>query len=95
LVAAVSHPAPSCVTAESPETPTIPEPTPTEKDRVQQQIVAHLRANGGTMRGSHRTLSKALGADRSTIGRALNSLAQSGLVALSSSKSGTMLRLAA
>jgi hypothetical protein len=70
-------------------------PLPTERDKVAGAIVDHLKANGGAVRGSHRVLGAKLGANRNTINRALHSLAASGVVALSSSKAGSVLRLGA
>ena len=69
-------------------------PLPTQKDKVAEAIVGHLKANGGAVRGSHRVLGAKLGVNRNTMNRALRSLAASGVVALSSSKAGSVLRLA-
>ena len=84
LVQAVSH-------------PKIPVPKAadtTKKSKVAEAIVDHLKANGGAVRGSHRVLGVKLGANRNTINRALHSLAASGVVALSSSKAGSVVSLA-
>ena len=70
-------------------------PLATEKDKVATAIVEHLKANGGAIHGSHRGLRSQLGVNRNTINRALHSLAAAGVVALSSSKAGSVLRLAA
>jgi DNA-binding FadR family transcriptional regulator len=67
----------------------------TERSKVAEAIVDHLKANGGAVLGSHRVLGVKLGANRNTINRALHSLAASGVVALSSSKAGSVVRLAA
>jgi hypothetical protein len=71
----------------------LPAPAAIERDKVANQLLSHLRANGGSLRGSHRTLGKMLSADRNTVSRALNSLAASGRIAVTSSKAGTALRL--
>jgi CRP-like cAMP-binding protein len=68
-------------------------PSNTERDKVASQLLSHLRANGGALLGSHRVLARELGADRNTVSRALNSLEESGLVAVATSKAGTALRL--
>jgi len=72
---------------------TVTRETISERDRVAIQIVGHLKANGGSARGSHRAWGKMLGADRNTVGRALNTLAAAGTIALATSKAGTVLRL--
>jgi DNA-binding transcriptional regulator YhcF (GntR family) len=70
-------------------------PLPTERDKVATAIVDHLKANGGAVRGSHRRLGSQLGVNWNTVNRALHSLAASGVVALSSSKAGSVLKLVA
>ena len=67
----------------------LPPAEATEKDRVANAIVSHLQASGGVVRGSQRKLASKLGADRNTVGRAIQSLAQSGLVATATTKTGT------
>jgi len=73
--------------------PPVTRETATERDRVASQIMSHLRANGGSARGSYRALGKMLAADRNTVGRALNSLAAAGLIALEASRQGSLLKL--
>lgn len=93
LVASLSLPVmqPKTATAESPVA--IPTTT-TERDKVAEAILSHVKASGGSVRGSYRALGKMLGADRNTVGRALHSLAASGLIALEASKQGSILRQA-
>jgi hypothetical protein len=69
-------------------------PTAVERDRVSQGIVRQLQANGGSLRGTQRSLAKDLGADRNTVSRALNSLVASGVIVVATSKRhGSLLRL--
>jgi hypothetical protein len=73
----------------------LPPAEATEKDRVANAIVSHLQACGGAVRGSQRKLATTLGKDRNTVSRAIQSLARSGLVATATTKTGTLLKLAA
>lgn len=69
-------------------------PTAVERDRVSQGIVRRLQANGGSLRGTHRSLAQELGADRNAVSRALNSLVASGVIVVATSKRhGSLLRL--
>ena len=70
------------------------EVNPQPRDVAAQKLLAHLREQGGRTKGSHRALGKMIGMDRSTVGRALTSLAAAGLIILEASKSGSVLRLA-
>lgn len=65
----------------------------TERDRVAQRLLSHIEASGGTVRGTHRGLAEAVGADRNTVARALGSLAASGAIALQTNKQGSVLKL--
>jgi hypothetical protein len=92
LVASVSHARVKVADATLPLL--LPAPIAVERDRVSQGILSQLQANGGSMRGTHRSLAQKLGADRNTVSRALNSLAASGVIAVATSKRhGSLLRL--
>jgi hypothetical protein len=68
--------------------------TAVERERVSQGIVRRLQANGGSLRGTHRSLAQEIGADRNTVSRALNSLVASGVIVVATSKRhGSLLRL--
>jgi hypothetical protein len=68
--------------------------TPSERDRVANQILSHLRQHG-SISSSHRGLAKRFGADRNTVARALTSLASCGYLAMQATKKGTALQLLA
>ena len=69
-------------------------PTAVERDRVSQGIVRRLQANGGSLRGTHRSLAQEIGVDRNAVARALNSLVASGVIFVATSKRhGSLLRL--
>jgi hypothetical protein len=91
LATSVSH---ERVTAVQPVPLLLPSPQAAERDRVSQGIVRQLQANGGSIRGTHRSLAQTLDADRNTVSRALNSLAASGVIAVATSRRhGSLLRL--
>lgn len=56
-------------------------------------LLEHLRAQGGSIRSGQRGLAKALGASTTELHRTIHALAASGLVALSTTPSGTEVRL--
>jgi hypothetical protein len=90
LVASVT-PKAATESAPIPERPALPPPK-SERERVAERILSHVRANGQLVT-SHRGLAKLTGADRNTVGRAINSLAARGLVAFEATRSGTTLKL--
>lgn len=57
-------------------------------------IVSQLHAHGGSLQSTERGLAQLIGAERSTVRRAIHGLAAGGLVALEATKEGTILRLA-
>ena len=72
----------------------LPAPVAVERDRVSQGILSQLQANGGSLRGTHKSLAEKLGADRNTVSRALTNLAASGVIAVATSKRhGSLVRL--
>lgn len=73
----------------------LPDPLRTvqPRDMAAQKLLTHLKDNGGKAAGSHRSLGKLLGLDKSTLGRAMGSLAGAGLIVLEASKQGSVLRL--
>jgi len=90
LVASVSHGRVKTLMS----TPLLLTATAVERDRVSQGIVRRLQANGGSLRGTHRSLAQELGADRNAVSRALNSLVASGVIVVATSKRhGSLLRL--
>jgi hypothetical protein len=90
LVASVSHGRVRVVES----TVLLPAPVAVERDRVSQGILRQLQANGGALRGTHRSLAEKLGADRNTVSRALTNLAASGVIAVATSRRhGSLVRL--
>lgn len=88
--------APPATVLEPVEKPTLALPSreALERDRVSQAILSHLRAsNGAPLATSHRALASLLEADRNTVGRALDTLSDRGLVSVASTKAGTVVRL--
>jgi hypothetical protein len=78
--------------ASNPVRPALPPPT-SERDRVAERILSHVRAHG-SLSSSHRGLARLVGADRNTVGRAIGLLAECGLVAAQVTPAGTTLKLA-
>jgi len=80
------------------ESPVVLEPRQTvhpegEREKVSAALVNHLKNHGGVIEESERTLAKRLGADRSTVRRAMHGLAAMGMIAFAASKNGTAMRL--
>ena len=65
------------------------------REKVKAAIVAQLKAHGGSVSSGERRLAKSLGANRSTMRRAINGLVLAGVVAAEAGRNGTMLRLVA
>lgn len=63
------------------------------RDRVSLEIMRQLMLRGGSLHGSERAIAEMIGADRSTVRRAVNEMAEVGRLSVSSSKRGTVLRL--
>lgn len=81
----VVHPAATGV-SEEPETP---------REDVKKRILRTVKASGGTVSGSQRGLSKLIGADKTTMRRAINGLVTAGVLAMEANRNGTLLRLVA
>lgn len=67
----------------------------TTREDVKRRVLTQLRKSGGKVSGSQRGLAKLIGADKTTMRRAINGLVLAGVVALQATRSGTMLRLVA
>lgn len=65
------------------------------REKVKSAIVTKLREQGGSVRGGERGLAKLMGANRSTMRRAINGLVMAGVVAAEATRNGTVLRLVA
>lgn len=76
-----------------PDFPGVPADADNERRRVQDRILGQLRTTGGKVSGSQRGLAKLIGANKTTMRRAINGLVVAGLVAMEATRNGTMLRL--
>lgn len=65
------------------------------RERVKTAIVDQLKAQGGSVSSGERGLAKLIGANRSTMRRAINGLVMAGVVVAEATRNGTMLRLVA
>ena len=65
------------------------------REKVKSAIVNQLKAHGGSLSSGERGLAKRLGANRSTMRRAINGLVMAGVVVAAATRNGTMLRLVA
>jgi hypothetical protein len=65
------------------------------REKVKVAIVDQLKASGGFVSGGERGLAKLVGANRSTMRRAINGLVMAGVVVAEATRNGTLLRLAA
>lgn len=72
-----------------------PDDTAQVREKVKNAIVTQLKERGGSVSGGERGLAKLLGANRSTMRRAVNGLVLAGVIAAEATKNGTMLRLVA
>ena len=65
------------------------------REKVKSAIVNQLKAHGGSLSSGERGLARKLGANRSTMRRAINGLVMAGVVAAEATRNGTVLRLVA
>ncbi len=70
-------------------------PADTQRDQVKKRILNQLKSSGGKVSGSQRGLSKLIGADKTTMRRAISGLVAAGVIAMEATRNGTMLRLVA
>lgn len=84
---------PTVQPAEKPGIPTDLKGRATVRDKTANDIVNQLKNQGGFICHSERRLAEIVGADRSTVRRAIHSLASRGVVAMDVSHNGTVLRL--
>jgi len=73
----------------------VPEPVDQTRQKVKRAIVQQLKASGGSVSSGERGLAKLIGANRSTMRRAINGLVVAGVIAAEATRNGTMLRLVA
>lgn len=76
-----------------PKEPSVPEEPETAREDVKKRILKQVKASGGTVSGSQRGLSKLIGADKTTMRRAINGLVAAGVLAMEANRNGTLLRL--
>ena len=67
--------------------------TANTRAKVKKAILNQLNQKGGSLAGSERGLAALIGANRSTVRRAVHGLVAAGLIALEASRNGTVLRL--
>lgn len=67
----------------------------TAREDVKKRILKQLKTSGGSVSGSQRGLSKLIGADKTTMRRAINGLVAAGVLAMEANRNGTLLRLVA
>ena len=63
------------------------------REEVKKRIVGKLQESGGSVKGGERGLARLIGANRSTMRRAVNSLTMAGVLAVEATRYGTVLRL--
>lgn len=63
------------------------------REKVKAALVQQLKAHGGSVSSGERGLAKRLGANRSTMKRAINGLVLAGVIAAEATRNGTVLRL--
>lgn len=71
----------------------VSEPVDHTREKVKRAIVQQLKTSGGSVSGGERGLAKLIGANRSTMKRAINGLVMAGIVVAEATRNGTMLRL--
>ncbi|WP_072395468.1 hypothetical protein [Hyphomicrobium sp. CS1GBMeth3] len=71
------------------------EPVDHTREKVKAAIVKQLKVSGGSVSSGERGLAKLIGANRSTMRRAINGLVTAGVIAAEATRNGTMLRLIA
>lgn len=67
----------------------------TAREDVKKRILKQVKASGGSVSGSQRGLSKLIGADKTTMRRAINGLVAAGVLAMEANRSGTLLKMVA